>query len=396
MRRLSYFFILAGALLFLSVTATSCFKEEPLNAEADIEEAYVEVDDFASLFFNETDKRVEVLSTDDRIVFNVRGGADLSAIALHFKLTDGATVSPASGSVHDFGESDVVYTVTSQDGNWQRRYTVHFNRVSHVVTDVIEFNFDHYELYKSGRSYYYIWHNVLEDGTLGDDWASGNPGFKLSRSTAESDEYPTVYDPNGYDGGPCVRLTTRDTGSLGVSQGKPIAAGNLYLGKFDLSKALSETLKATRFGIPFAHKPVRMTGYYKYKPGAMYLEGQGKGKDPIERPDKIDSGDIYAVLYRNHDSEGNEIVLFGDDVLTNPNIVAIARITKTETTSQWTPFDLAFDYNGNVIDENILAAQGYNLIICFSSSIDGASFNGAIGSELFIDKVKIYTEREED
>ena len=43
----------------------------------------------------------------------------------------------------------------------------------------------------------------------------------------------------------------------------------------------------------------------------------------------------------------------------------------------------------------MLANRGYNLTIVFSSSIDGATFEGAIGSTLKIDSVKLTCETKE-
>lgn len=386
----------AAALIAMTLPLTSCFKDEPLNAEADIEKAYIHLDDPSTMFFNVTDTLVNVLSTENTIVFNVRQSADLSDVALNFALTPGATISPANGSRHDFTAGDVTYTVTSEDGQWKREYTVHFKRVTRTVTEEIKFDFEDFELYKVNQSSYYIWLTEQSDGTKTEDWATGNPGFRISRSTAAPEEYPTVPLMQGYDGaGLC--LTTRDTGSFGKMAGKPIAAGNIFLGKFDLSVAanIKTVLKATRFGLPFDHKPVRMTGYYQYKPGPLYVKGAGVGKDPIPHPEITDAGDIYAVLYRNHDKDGNAVVLFGDDVLSSPQIVAIARIPKTETTSEWTAFDLPFNYTEE-IDKQLLMNRGYSLTVVFSSSIDGADFNGAIGSELLIDKVRLYIEQEEE
>ena len=96
-----------------------------------------------------------------------------------------------------------------------------------------------------------------------------------------------------------------------------IAAGNLFIGKFDTKPALTNTMAATRFGLPFDKKPLRLTGYYKYAPGETYQDKAGK---PVEG--KTDHGDIYAVLYRNHDDNGEAFVLNGNDVKTNPYIGA--------------------------------------------------------------------------
>ena len=69
------------------------------------------------------------------------------------------------------------------------------------------------------------------------------------------------------------------------------------------------------------------------------------------------------------------------------------RIDKTEATDQWTRFDLDFKLqNGKTINEDNLKAGKYKLAIVFSSSIQGAYFEGAIGSELCIDEVEITCE----
>lgn len=368
-------------------TLSSCFKAEPLNAEADIEKAVVDVDNPEAFFYNATDAAIDVLSDQTLITFEVRSSADLTAMAPTFTLTPGATITPPSGSVHDFSDGPVTYVVTSQDGHTTRTYTVAFRRVSHTVTEVWNFNFEHYEL-DPNYNQFYVWHNTLPDGTLASDWASGNAGFKMSRSKAKADEFPTVPDPNGYEGS-CVHLITRDTGPFGHWSNKPIAAGNMFLGVFDISVAAMDPLKATRFGIPFIQKPVKMTGYYKFHPGEVFTD-----KNLVQHPERKDLGDIYAVLYRNHDKEGNAVVLYGDNVLSSDLIVAVARIPKTETVSEWTAFDIPFTYNKD-LDMELLQNRGYSLTIVFSSSIEGATFEGAIGSELWVDQVKLYTETEE-
>jgi hypothetical protein len=168
-----------------------------------------------------------------------------------------------------------------------------------------------------------------------------------------------------------------------------LAAGNMFLGSFDLTNAIMEPLAATRFGIPFDKKPIKLTGYYQYKPGDKYQNKEGKTVEG-----KTDIGNIYAVLYRNHDSEGNAIVLHGDDVKTNSNIVALADLEITTTTTEWTPFEFEFNYLSD-IDMDLLENRGYNITVVFSSSKDGAFFEGAIGSCLKVDKVRLICEEEQ-
>lgn len=363
-------------------TLASCFKEEPLNAECDIEQAYVHTADPTTMFFSANDTLRQVLYTDNAVAFEVRRGTDLTALAPQFRITEGATISPASGSVQDFSAGPVVYTVTSEDGQYKRQYDVSFNIITKTVNDTIKYDFENYSL--NDKSQYYSWTDLNADGTAANNWASGNAGFAISRSSAKPDEYPTVPSADGYDGA-CVVLTTRDTGPFGKLKNMRLAAGNLFIGKFDATNAIKANgaMKATQFGLPTDSKPLKLTGYYTYAPGATFQDAKGNAVSG-----KTDEAAIYAILYRNTDEQGNSVVLNGNDVQTSSYIVAKAIMPKVDPTDEWTEFSVDFDYLSE-IDETILDNRGYNLTVVFSSSTNGASFEGAIGSTLKIDKVRV-------
>jgi hypothetical protein len=373
-------FTLVLALLMM-VTNTSCFGSEPDGCEADIETVKLHVDNPGEFFFQLTDSMQTVFSTDSVITFAVRGDADVSSLAPELTLSPGATVTPASGSTHDFTQGPVTYTVTSQDGHWQRHYRVYVVPTLITVADTLFYNFEHYEL-DPALQRFYVWHNTLPDGSLGNDWATANDGFRISMGSAAAMDYPTTPLVNGFDGA-AVCLTTRDTGPFGRMANKRLAAGNMYLGTFDIKIAMSDHLHATRFGIPFTDKPDRFTGYYTYEPGPTVQDFYG---NPIAG--RVDSADVYAVFYRNHDAAGNEVVLYGDNILSSDLIVAVAEMTYVAPTSEWTPWDLEFKYRKEV-DEQVLASRGYSLAIVFSSSSAGGDFIGAIGSRLCVDKVRL-------
>ena len=236
---------------------------------------------------------------------------------------------------------------------------------------------------------YYVWYSYNDDGILEYNWSTGNPGYRLSKSSAKPMEYPTIPYDGGVEGYG-VQLTTRDTGPFGAMVNMRIAAGNMFIGTFDADYALKDAMKATQFSLPFSKKPVRLTRYYQFTPGRTYQDKAGK-----EVEGKVDSPDIYGVFYRNVDENGNPVVLYGDDVLTNKNIVALARIANPQTTREWVKFDLLFDYEGREVDDDILENFGYNLSIVFSSSIDGAVFCGAVGSTLLVDQVELICTDEE-
>ena len=366
-----------------ALALSSCFKDEAPNAECDIIEASLHVDNPTDIFYNPTDTLVRVLYTDDNISFSVRRKADLTALAPTFRITDGATISPASGSVHDFSKGPVIYTVPSEDKEWSRSDKVSFIPVIRTSKDTLSFNFEDYHLDSKGK--YYIWCEKHEDGNMYDDWATGNAGYGLTNGSAGPEAYPSTVLDEGYEG-KGVKLVTCSTGPFGQMVKLPLAAGNLFLGTFDMSIALKTPRLATGFGLPFDKKPKTFTGYYKYTPGEKF---QNKDESIVEG--KVDEASVYAILYRNHDEDGNPVVLNGDNVQTSPLIVAKAIAANIVPTDKWTQFTVDFSYLED-FDLDLLENRGYNLAVVFSSSADGAFFQGAIGSTLCIDNVKIICE----
>lgn len=367
----------------LCTSLSSCFKDEPLNAECDIEQAYVHKDAPLDLFFALSDTLVSVPSDVADITFRIKAGADLTQLAPMLRLTDGAKVTPESGSTHDFSDGKTVsYTVTSEDGQYQRTYTIGFK----TYNPISEFSFEHYKLVSGPNTgEIYQWSDLYADGSEANNWATGNAGFNLSMGTAAPDEYPTVPIKDGVSG-MGVTLETKSTGALGAMVNKRLAAGNLFLGSFDVRNALQDAMQATQFGVPFDRKPLRLTGWYKYKPGTTYQDKDGKTVSG-----RTDMGNIYAVFYRNHDADGNALVLHGDDVKTNPCIIALADLGNVSATADWTEFSVDFAYTEE-IDHQLLINQGYNIAVVCTSSIEGASFCGAIGSTLCVDELKIIWE----
>ncbi len=371
-------------LALLVLLFTGCIKDEPQNMECDILEAWVEGDALSQHFSQATDMRLsDVPSSQEQLTFIVRQRAALPPVAVHFRLSPGATVTPADGSLQDFSRGPVVYTVTSEDGQWHRSYTIDFREATLPSS---HHDFEDFEL--SGNGKYYLWYDRADDGTKEGIWASGNEGFMIAKPNAPATDYPTVPDADGYDGY-CVRLTTRSTGSWGKTFKKPIAAGNFFLGSFDSRFALTNTLKTTNMGIVYTKEPVRVTGYYKYQPGEVFTD-----KDFHEVSTRIDEPTIHAALYLNHDEQGNTVMLHGDDVRTSPYIVRRAEVASMPPTSEWRRFEMTFE-GTTPIDAELLANRGYNLSLVFSSSKTGDAFEGAVGSTLYIDKVEITFKNEE-
>lgn len=391
-------FITLAGIAVLCLCMTSCFKEEPLNAECDIESAWIHYDNPEEYTWNLSDTIFKNINTaDSTITFRVKPGVDRTSLAPHFAITQGAVMLPASGSAHDFSQGPVTYQVMSEDGNWSRVYKVSVLEQRPTPVDPEEpeggssyqyYNFENYRLYSvpNSSAKYYVWSDLDTSGNEINNWATGNGGFKISNATAKPDDYPTVPVDNGYKGA-AVKLVTRATGPIAAATGKSIAAGNLFLGTFDATKALTRPMEATRFGLPFDKKPLTFSGFYKYSPGEKCQDGWGNAIEGM-----TDKGSIYAVLYRNHDDEGNSVVLHGDNVKTSPQIVAIAEVPEIGLTEEWTRFDITFDYSGNEMDMETLNRFGYSLAVVFSSSAEGAHFKGAVGSTLYVDEVWVTCE----
>lgn len=385
------------AVVAFATTLTSCFKDEALNNECDIEKAWIQVDNPDAVFFQPSNAELpDIESTKTDLIFpDLRPNSDVTALPVYFKVTDGATIVPENGSVQNFADGPVTYVVTSEDGQYNRTYRVFIKATDAGTTPdpgdpgkpeeqfgYVNYDFENYFL-DPASSKFYVW----SDYENGSNWATGNPGFKIAKGSAKPDQYPSTPLAEGYDGAG-VKLVTSDTGSFGVMVNMRIAAGNLFTGVFDSKSATKAPLKATHFGEgsynQINYRPVTLAGYYQYTPGEVFKDKAGK-----EVAGRIDQGDIYAVVFRNVDSEGKSFYLTGDNVLTSSQIVALARVPNVvKTEGGWQNFSVDFNYSGE-LDPTILANYGYSMAVVFTSSIEGAAFQGAVGSTLLIDKVSI-------
>lgn len=383
--------ILSSSLLIF--TLCSCIDDEPLSMEADIEQVTVGGVAANRLFAQTSEAERKVLSQDSVIVFHLADGvedATLDSIQLDFRLSQGATLTLVSDSAKFSQQRVVRYKVTSQDHRFQRYYAVQFVPAPDLGPD---FNFDHPQLDANSQKFY-VWplEGTQDSKTgLGAFWGNGNVGFMLSNYTAAANEYPTTPTDDARSG-MAVKLTTSSTGALGAMFGKPIAAGNFFVGTFNMEKALADALAATQFGRPVRRQPKVFKGYYKWQPGEQY---RNLAQEAVQGPaaDGRDLPQIYAVLYRNTDAQGTPVVLDGSNVLTHENVVATAvvenyTVTGATKTSQWASFEVPFTYH-KALSNEVLVKRGYSLALVFSSSKNGAKFEGAIGSTLIIDDCSI-------
>ena len=364
--------VIAGIMLCLAVT--SCIQNEALNVEAAIDGC--SGSDIQQCLIDPNEFTVQLYASR---------AADPSKININFNLPAGASIVPVQRFTEDGintynfkDENPRLFKVTSEDGAFSATYTIRLWQTE------MPFTYD-FETLSSDNPYHKFTEDNPSSGTIIRrlELASGNPGFELTKMAKAPDGYPTVQVNGGVDGGKCVKLETKDTGSFGSMVKMYIAAGNLFIGSFEVGQALSgNAMKATHFGFPFFYYPLRLEGWYKYKAGPTF---SSKGK-PVEG--RKDECDIYGVLYETDD---NVQFLDCSTSLNSPNIVALARnIKELPETDIWKQFNFKFEpQNGKSIDPDKLGKGIYKLAIVFSSSVDGAKFEGAVGSTLYIDKVTI-------
>jgi len=396
------------------LAATSCIQDEALNTECDI----------ITCSFPSEIVVSDPTITNNRVTVNVVPDADISKLAPTFTLTEGATISPASGSVQNFLNADdhtVSYTVTSQDGEWHKTYRVQ------VVQQLkpSEYLFNKVELDPTKK--YSIFNEYDDNGNFLMAWSSGNPGYvmcgeanKAARAAYGKDNYkdhiweffPTLavftegttmktdndnvtsfVNGGKYAQPEYIRLVTRSTGGFGAQVKMPIAAGNIFQGEFDLGSAVSQPREATRFGEPYNYKPVKLSGEYRFKAGDVFTDG--KGNVVVGRKDIFS---IYAIFFESDD----DVKFIDSNVHYNdfmhPNMVALANLTDAHETGlgddDWVKFEIEFDYDKykKAVNADLLAKGVYRLGIVIASSAEGDYFRGAVGSTLDVRNIKVTNE----
>lgn len=348
LRKLCYVAAFAGSL-------QACIKDAPMNPEADIETFAIDKKQLTSdVFIDQANGAIMLYLTPE---------AYAQGIAPKLTLSSGATVTPASGdSIHFETGVHPQYVVTSANGLNKKTYSVEV-----VNIGVWKWDFEKWMINAKDK-YQYV---INDDSTM--VWSSGNPGIALSGVPKDPMEYPLRATTDNYHGQYAAEMVTRKGTALSNIVGIKLFAGSLFLGVFDSKNALFEPLKATQFGQPYIGQPVRFTGYYKYKPGPNYQDKSG-----TIVPGMIDSCSIYAVLYTGTSR------LDATNIHNSDRIIGTAYLPDGSARENWTRFDIPF-----VLKRKVDSKEKMMMAIVASSSKDGDSYKGAIGSRLVLDSLEI-------
>lgn len=332
-------------------------------------------------FDNEGVTEQPVINADNTITFKVAEGADITKLVPVIVVSEGATVTPASGVAQDFSNGKVVtYTVVSEDYGTTKVYKASVSGLQNVVS----FTFNEWKTVDLGADYE-PYSSPLPLNVL----ATPNEGAQLLNYKANPVVgYPVVIEEEGYEG-KAAKLVTRDARNTLAAFAKAyITAGSVFTGSFEYNPLAAlqpgGALKMTHFGVVYDKKPLKFKGVYKYTPGTPFIRTVDGA---ATETDEVDECAVQAVLYtitsENETLDGSNID--SDD----ERIVARARLEDGTAKSDWTEFDLNFTWKDGVTYD---AEKTYKLAIICSSSKDGANFNGAANSTLIVDNLEVIGE----
>lgn len=295
------------------------------------------------------------------------GAWDLTALVPTIEVSQGATVTPASGSAIDLSNGkSVTFTVVAENGT-ENTYTAS----------------------ASGSIYFYDF-ETWEAGTMYDDilnpagWATCNDAVALIKNFGSSGgityegEYPVRPTDNGLEGKGAIIESVYTTGGSILGQKIPaVTSGTIFLGNFNAFAALTNPMATTEFGIIFEDKPLTVTGWLKYTPGEDFYDENG---DII---DQQDLGTVNAVLY---EVSSEDETLNGENIYTSEAICATGSF-ETAGAADFTEFSFDLNY---VKDYD--PAKTYKLAVIFAASKEGNQYRAASGSIMVVDSVSIICE----
>lgn len=267
------------------------------------------------------------------------------------------------------GAEAVEFTVTSEDETESNDYTIRYMRANSVAYDFEEWETKRY---------------LLVSWLAPTGWATNNEAMANYSSSYRNTHGWSITRSEDSRSGYALKLETNESlnpGGLAASQVPGVTAASVYLGDFSALRGIGgDSMQTTHFGVEYAHNPLKVTGYYKYTPGPVFYNN--KEIDPSGRADMMA---VTAVLFEK--SEENNW-LDGSQINDNSDkIVAFGQFTSGEEVTEYKFFEVNFDWkDGRSYDPE----QEYMISIVFSSSADGANFNAAPESQLYIDDVKLY------
>ena len=297
------------------------------------------------------------------------GAWDLTALVPTIEVSQGATVTPASGSAIDLSNGkSVTFTVVAENGT-ENTYTVS----------------------ASGSIYFYDFETWTSEGAMYPEeitnpvgWATCNDAVGLIKNLGSlggikyEGEYPVRPTDNGLEGKGAIIESVYTTGGNIFGQKIPaVTSGTIFLGTFNAMAAMQNPMATTEFGILFEDKPLAVTGWLKYTPGEKFYNENG------EVIDQQDLGTVNAVLY---EVTSEDETLNGSNIYTSEKICATGSF-ETAGAADFTQFSFDLEYT-----KEYDPSKTYKLAVIFAASKEGNAYRAASGSIMIVDNVTIICE----
>ncbi|MCY1721652.1 PCMD domain-containing protein [Prolixibacteraceae bacterium Z1-6] len=350
--------------LLLIIVISSCVKED-----------YFGLSPYGNI------KRIEVsnqagnatIDTENlTITVEIPAGVDLSEITIEkLELSSFATSSKKVGDKIDLnGKQEII--ITAEDGSQH-----HWSTESFIASATPQLsNWDLNLWYKTASNYY-------EPGAdaASTIWGTGNQGTQILNKLA------TIPEDLGEDNY-AAHMETLDNGALAGTFGAPISAGSLYTGVFNSDNLdPSDPEAAIEFGTPFTGRPKGIKVKYSYAPGPVNKDKKGNVLD------YGDACDIYALfeIRLGGKTERLATAWFRSEAVQE-------NLSSLEIPVTYGELDNSFPEYMRPVDHGFVSTDSASFVLpthitfVASSSFDGASFAGAIGSILIIDDVEMIYE----
>lgn len=228
------------------------------------------------------------------------------------------------------------------------------------------------------------------------EWVKGTPaGMASSNDAATLLPFMGITLP-----APGLPVTQAEDGSARVTTFKTltenganptlvpaITAGTLFIGKFGID--VNNTLKSTKFGIPYKKKPTNFKFAYKYTPGTTVYQSvtKGEGKDAVNVAEvvegRVDECSIAAYLYEVSDYSET---LDGTNINTSPKVILKAMLADGSAKDNYVEVSVPFAETGNGTYD---ASKKYKLAIVCTPSKWGDQFMGADLSSLYVKSLSV-------
>lgn len=227
-----------------------------------------------------------------------------------------------------------------------------------------------------------VWLIYKEGGSM--FWDSGNHGSAtLKVNVTNYDESITA---PGSTGKRSIKLVSQKVAFLGIGK---FAAGNVFIGQYIKTDGTDGVLG---FGRPWASRPTKLRGYYKYKMSPIEYTSSAAAVSSIKKGDN-DNAHIYAAVgdwekETNIDPpiliETKTAKLFDK---TGKGVIAYGEVIQKESTpgEAMIPFEITLDYKD-------LTRKAKYLLIVASASRYGDYFVGGEGSTLWLDDLELVYE----